>query len=173
MPKDLVEELTPYLRIDKYGLDDAISGQPNLLYQISEAVAEAMAERDASKEELARIDAELDVEVRAKMEKEKRDPKAKITEAMVTSRIMMNRRHEEAFDTFMLAKRDADKLLALKEAFQQRGYMLRELASLYVASYYEQSSVQGNSRTDAAVYKRNRERLAEGRAARKRDADDA
>jgi hypothetical protein len=160
----LVNELRSYLEIDKHALDDEIVKQPSLFFKVSEAYVEAVAERDACKEELASIDAELDGEVRHKLEV----AGEKITEAIVKNEIQTDKKHGPAFDTYILAKTKADMLMALKEAFQQRGYMLRDLCSLYVSQYYDQSSVQGNSKTDAAVYNRQRERLAEAREARKR-----
>ena len=160
MSNTLIDELRNYLEIDKHSLDDEIVKQPSLFFRVSEAFVEAVAERDACKEELASVDAELDGEVRHKLEV----AGDKITEAIVKNEIQTHKKHGPAFDTYILAKTKADMLLALKEAFQQRGYMLRDMCSLYVASYYEQSSVQGTSKTDTAVYNRQRERLAEGRA---------
>lgn len=165
MSDKLVAELRAYLEIDKHSLDDEIVKQPSLFFRASEAYVEAVAERDACKEELATIDAELDGKVRHDLDV----AGDKITEAIVKNEIQSHKKHSAAFDTYMIAKTKADQLLALKEAFHQRGYMLRDLASLFVASYYENSSVQGNSRSDRAVYDRQRERLAtarEGKSAR-------
>jgi len=162
MSSNLIKELQGYLEIDKLALDDEIVKQPSLFFKASEAYVEAVAERDACKEELSTIDAELDGEIRERLEKRG----DKTTEAIVKNEIQTEKRHSAAFDTYILAKTRADRLLALKEAFQQRGYMLRDLASLYVANYYESSSVQGNSRSDAAVYNRQRERLADARTKR-------
>lgn len=162
MNTDLIDQLRVYLEIDKHGLDDEIVKQPSLLLQVAEAHAEAIAERDSCKEELATVDAELDGQVRRKLEK----VKEKVTEAAVKHGIQTSQKHGDAFDTYMTAKTKADKLLALKEAFQNRSYMLRDLVQLYVANYYDQSSVQGNSRSDSMTYQHNRERLAEARAKR-------
>ena len=160
----LINELQGYLEIDKHALDDEIVKQPTLFFKASEAFAEAVAERDACKEELATVDAELDGEVRHRLETRG----DKVTEAIVKNEIQTHKKHGPAFDTYILAKTRADKLQALKEAFQQRGYMLRDLASLFVASYYDNSSIQGNSKTDAAVYNRHRQRLADARDSRNR-----
>lgn len=156
MSNKLIENLRTWLEIDKHNLDDELVKQPSLFFDVSEAYEEAVAERDACKEELATIDAELDGIIRAKLGDE-------ATEAMVKHGIQSHARHAEAFDTYILAKTRAGKLQALKESFHQRNYMLRELANLYVSSYYEASSVQGTSKTDKAAYDRQREKLAEAR----------
>lgn len=166
MSKTLVEELKAFLEIDKHALDDEIVKQPSLFFRASEAYVEAAAERDACKEELATIDAELDGKIRHDLEV----AGDKYTEAIVKNGIQAHKRHSAAFDTYILAKTRADQLLGLKEAFHQRSYMVRDLASLYVASYYENSSVQGNGRSDKVVYDRQRERLATAREASRLDA---
>src|SRR3974377_710408 len=136
---DLLDELQEKLAIDKYALDDEIVSQPNLFFAATDAYTEAQAEHDACKAELETVDAELDGEVREALEK----ASIKSTEAMVKSEVLKHKRHLDAFDTFILAKVRADKYKALKEAFNQRNYMLRELASLYVSSYWERTAVQG------------------------------
>ncbi len=167
---DVLEQLKGLLVIDKHTLDDEIVKQPNLFFQVAEACADAVAERDACKEELETIDAELDGVVRRQFEKQQ-PPTTKSrgtwpTEAMVKHAIQSHKRHGSAFDTYILAKTRADKLLALKDAFNQRNYMLRELAGLFAASYWENTAVKGDARTDKVVYERNRQRLAEARAQR-------
>ena len=162
MTSKLINELRDLLEIDKHSLDDEIVKQPSLFFRVSEAFAEAVAERDGCEEELETIDAELDGEIRRELDRKT----TKYTEAMVKNAIKTHDRHGPAFDTYILAKTRADKLQALKEAFQQRGYMLRDLASLYVASYYDNSSVQGTNNTDRAAYDRQRQRLAAARANR-------
>ena len=159
---DIIKELRDYLEIDKHSLDDEIVKQPSLFFQVSEALSEAVAERDACKEELATVDADLDGQIRHDMEV----AGDRITEAQVKNGIQVHAKHGPAFDTYILAKTRADKLLAMKEAFQQRGYMLRDLASLYVANYYDSTSIQGTGKSDRAAYNQQREHLAQ---ARKRD----
>ena len=156
-----IEQLKARLAINKGGLDDEVSQQPTLYFEVSEAYVEAAAVRDACKEELTSIDASLDGEVRAALARSE----DKVTEAMVKNSVQSHEKHQAAFDTYMEAKTKADLLAALKEAFGQRGYMLRDLAQLFMASYYEQSSMSNGS-LDRAKYQKNRERLAEARGAR-------
>ncbi len=156
------ETLKERLRIDKSQLDREVSEQPMLFFDVAEAYEEAVAERDGLKEALATIDAELDGAVRVKLEK-RHD---KYTEAMVKNGVQLDPKHEKAFQAYIDAKTRAGKLESMKEAFKQRNYMVRELASLFVASYFEQSSIQGTNSTDRAVYEEQRQRLARARKSR-------
>lgn len=145
------------LKIDKSSLDREVTEQPMLFFSVAELYEEAAAERDMLKEELATVDAELDGVIRAKLGDKK------VTEAVVKNGVQLNPKHEKAFQAYLEAKTKAGRLASMKDSFQQRGYMLRDLASLYVASYFEQSSVQGTNNTDTARYNSHRERLAQAR----------
>jgi hypothetical protein len=149
--------LTEYakcLQIDKNNIDDELVRQPTLLYQVSEAYIEAVAVRDTKKDELATIDAELDAELRAEA------GDTKTTEAKIKNEIQVHPEHQSASKAFNEAKHEADKLLVLKEAVAQRGYVLRDLAQLAVANFFETSSISSFS---AKVYEGHRARLAEKR----------
>lgn len=156
-----LSELRAELAIDKTVLDDEVIRQPVLFYAISEAMTEAIAVRDAAKEELATIDAELDHTVRAKFASLE-----KYTEAMVKNGIQTSVKHQKAFTAYLDAKVAADKLEALKDAFKQRSYMLRDLVSLYSANYFEQSSLKPPAAVEASHYHANRARIATARANR-------
>ena len=151
------DELKSRLEINKSKLDEEISQQPMLFQEIAEIYENAVAERDALKEYLATIDAELFRDYKLD------DPKA--TEAMVKSLVQTDKEHKKAFLVWLEAKTKASKLGVLKEAFESRGNMLKHLASLYVTGYYETTSYQGTHATDTAVYKERRKAMAEARRA--------
>lgn len=155
-------ELQAQLAIDKSVLDDEVIRQPVLFYTISEQLTDAVAERDAAKEELGAVDAELDGVWRKKLAK----IHAKVTEKMVENHVITSAEHEKAFNAYIASKTKADKLLALKEAFQQRSYMLRDLVSLYSANYYEETSIKPSKAQEASHYAANRSRISNARAAR-------
>jgi len=155
-------DLQQQLAIDKSVLDDEVIRQPVLFYTISEALTDALARRDGAKEALAFVDAEMDNVCRRKLSK----GDAKVTEKMVQNHVQCSYEHGKAFDVYLKAKTYADKLLALKEAFQQRSYMLRDLVSLYSANYYEASSIKPTQATEASHYNANRVRMSNARAAR-------
>ena len=157
-----IAELKQYLRINKHRLDEELEEQPMLLFQISEAFVQASAERDMLKEQLATIDATLDGKARTKLER----TQDKVTEAMVKNSVQTSADHEAASAAYLKAKNQADLLAALKEAFHSRGYMIRDLCTLYAANYYEQGSAKPTNTTNRATY-------SMGRQKRERLRDDA
>lgn len=154
-----IDEFRKYLEIDRSSLDDEVRRHASLLFKVSEAMVEAIAKRDYFKEHLASMDAKIDQELRADFE----DKGDKYTESQIKSLILTDKERCGVNAKLLEAKAEADKLIALKDAFHQRGYMIRDLCSLYVANFYEDSSVRETSKTSDAVYTRRRARLAEGR----------
>ncbi len=158
-----IAELKEQLAIDKSVLDDEVIRQPVLFYTVSEQLTNAIAERDGAKEDLAAVDAELNAKWRKKLST---STTKRVTDSLVQSYIQTDPVHEKAFDTWLAAKTKADQFLALKEAFQQRSYMLRDLVSLYSANYYEDSSMRPTKAQEASQYAANRQRISNARAAR-------
>jgi hypothetical protein len=155
-----IDELRGYLRIDKHALDQELEEQPMLLFQISEAYVQAAAERDTLKEQLATIDANLDHAAREDFADQK------YTEAMVKNLVQTDKKHDQAMLKFLKAKERSELLFALKEAFQSRGFMIRDLCSLYNANYFAEASARGTPETGRATYKAGRERMAQARERR-------
>lgn len=157
----LLADLHKHLEIDKTALDDEVIRQPSLFYMVSEQLIEASAIRDAAKEALATVDAELDAKWRKKL-----NTGAKATDKAVLSHVQTSQEHADAFDAYLVAKAEADKLLVLKESFQQRSYMLRDLVSLYTANYFEDASIKPSRAQEASQYAANRVRISNAREAR-------
>jgi uncharacterized protein YggL (DUF469 family) len=146
-----IDEMRSYLAIDKHALDEAVIHNPVLFDKVAEAYAEAAAERDALKEQLAVTDAQLDGTVRAKH--------AGATEVKIKALIQCHHQHQKAVTEWLEAKEYADKLGVLKEAFKDRSHMLRTLADLHVSGYFERTSIRPTHSTDEVVYRKRRERL--------------
>lgn len=157
-----IAEFKGYLQIDRSSLDDEVMRQASLLFTVSEAVVEATAKRDALKDFLAKMEAEIDQELRAKFEASG----DKYTEGQIKSLILTEKSRCLTNKNFLAAKAEVDLLVALKDAFQARGYMLRDLVSLYTANYYQNDSVRATPKMGDAVYSQRRARLAEGRTNR-------
>lgn len=151
-----IDEFKKYLEINKHNLDQEIMQHPSLLFKISEAYIATVAERDALKERLAATDADLDVEIREKLEGEK------YTEAVVKNLVQIHERHVEAWAEYSATKKQADVLGVLREAFVTRGHMLRDLVQLHTTQYWENTSVTGAD----PEHRRVRQRLAEARERR-------
>lgn len=140
----LLEELKSYLAIDKHSLDTEIERQPSLFFKVGEAYVKAAAHRDYCKEEIGRIDADLYGKYRKKFEKTGQ----RVTEGQLANAITSDPDHQAAVDAHIKARTEADMLSGLKEAFNQRSYMLRDLVALHLSSYYEKTAITdtGNNR---------------------------
>lgn len=162
MPQPTLNDLQAQLAIDKSVLDDEVIRQPSLFYTISEMLVTATAERDGAKENLAVVDAEEAAYHRKQLAK----GTTRATDKLIESLVLTSDEHTKAFNAYLDAKTKAERLNALKEAFQQRSYMLRDLVSLYSANYYEVSSITPTKAQEASHYAANRTRIANARAAR-------
>lgn len=154
-----IEEIKQRLQIDKQVLDDEIMRQPGLFYTVSEQLTTALAERDAAKENLDIVNAELDAKWRKNLQSQ-----PKLTEKVVNNHVVMDPDHEVAFAEYLMFKSKADKLQALKDAFQQRSYMLKALVALYAANYYEDSAIKPSHAQEVSHYAANRTRIALARS---------
>lgn len=159
---DELEELRSLLEIDKHSLDDEIVRQPQTFFKISEASVKATAHRDFCKEEIKRVDADLAAAHRRKIEKSG----ARATDSAVSSAVAADPKHQKAVDRYIKANQRAELLNALREAFSQRSYMLRDLSTLFVANYFEKTSVTDNSTVRGAKADANMDRMAEARKAK-------
>lgn len=127
------------LRIDKNNLDGELVIQSQTFYEISERLTWAKAERDEIKRECDELAAELKSVIFQE------NPKLAATKADSLVK------KDEDFIELYKERKEADRIVgmweALVEAFKSRGYMLRQLADLYVANYYSPTSA-GESRQE-------------------------
>jgi len=144
---DDFRELEAALRIDEYALEGALREQPELFYRVSKAYALAISRRDAAKQALQDAEAEADLLVRGDAQEDDR----KITEGEVRAKVQTDGKVVRARDALNAQSELVGKLSALKDAFQQRSYALKDLAGLYVANYYSASE---NSAASGAVRQR-------------------
>lgn len=131
-----LNELEQFLKINMSELDNDLIQQPELLRQVSEAYALAVSRRDAAKEELERVNAELYSTIRSQAEEEGR----KITEKAIDSEITQSPEHQRAHREWLDRKLEADQWSALKDSFYQRSHMLRDLVSLFTSGYFSDPS---------------------------------
>jgi hypothetical protein len=155
-----VAELEQALRIEKNDLDNAILTQPEIFYQVASAFVEARDQMDAIKDEVDLVDSRLALEFRELAERKQE----KLTEARVASMVITDQDHIDVVARYRAAKLQAEKLGALRDAFNQRSSMLRELTSLYVSEYFTRSSMSGPAnRTQDVNAARGREAMASRR----------
>ena len=121
------------LRIDRNALDDELIKQPSAFLEVAQACAVTASRRDQAREEQKRIDAERSMAIRAKAE-------GKITEAAIAAQLELDQQHIDARNSYLLLCREAEELLALKDAFIQRSYVLKDLCALFIAGYFSNSA---------------------------------
>ena len=159
-------DLRKCLRIDKNDLDNELIRQPELFYHASTSYALCVSQRDQAKLDLERAEAEADSKIRRAAVKD--DKVKKITEAEIVARRAMAPEVREAQDSYLSARAAVERAAALRDAYQQRGYAVKDLVNLYVSGYY--GAVTGRFERGEALDKR----AAENRAvlAQRRRADD-
>jgi len=145
------------IRIDKNALDDALISQPMTFMAVSGEYANAISVRDAAKEAVT--------VARASSYFEERELLEKPTEALVSAKVDLSRKYRKAVRVYLEAKLAADEWFAAKEAWQQRAFVLKDLASLYIAGYFSDASVRGpDSRgVQREQYEEDRKVLADAR----------
>lgn len=154
------------IMIDKHSLDECLVQQPDLFFKISERLALVLSRRDAAKDELKVVESEADEDIR----QEAIDNDEKISEAQVKAKITKHASVLKASKRLSALNYEAGQLQALKEAYLQRSYMLKELVSLFLANYYGDGTGSANSKAARAVkdsqYDDNRRALSKERERR-------
>lgn len=160
-----LERLRSGLMVDKHSLDDELMRQPQRFEEVGEAMAMAQAERDYAKEELIQLDAELFAKHRRKIEKSG----VRATEALIAAAVNQDPKHQKGISNRIEAQRRLELLSAIKESFNQRSYMIRDLCSLFTASYFERTAVTASSPVKDVKAEKARDKMSEARRARKRE----
>lgn len=159
----ITEKLSKFkdnLAIDKSALDKELQEHPTLYYEVSELYAEACARRDFLKEQVSLTDAELSSKHTRLLEKEF----GKATVSAIAAAVNADPKHQKAFERHIKAKEVADNAGALKDAFHQRSYMLRELCGLFISNYFQSGTVTAASNTTSDIKaERNKELMREAR----------
>ena len=133
---DTLVEFPAYLNIDKDNLTEAMAAQADLFFRVGEEYAIAISEREEAKERVAIIDAELGQDSRLKKGKVGKAKEERLTESAIKDLIQINPKHLQAFEAYTATKKRAERFTALRDAFQERGRMLRDLGQLYAAGYF-------------------------------------
>lgn len=153
--EDPREELEFSLKIDPDDLDTCLVDQPGYFYHVAEQVAHANARRDTIKLELEEKTADLDKEVR----KNALNAEEKVTEGGIQNRLRTMPAIQTLQRKYLDAKTEADRWAALKEAYQQRSFMLRELVALQLANFHNLGVERGAVSARHQMGDVNRQRL--------------
>jgi hypothetical protein len=153
------ETLRDKVAFDRDALDDAIEEQSGLFLEASDAVANAMSLRDEAKSLMDQESARACDRARKGEDKK--------TEAAVKESAQLDKKYLLAEAQYRHAKLAADLATSVRESFDMRGKMLKEMCQLYISGYYQASGVGGKVKReidrDAATSARvqmNRARIA-------------
>lgn len=129
---DILESLERGLTINEHALEEASRDQPEFFYRVSKELAMLISRRDEAKQDLAAIEAEVDLDIR----REASDNNEKTTEGEVAARRRVDKRVVAAQANLNYFSGWVGQYAALKEAFQQRSYALNHLIELHLSSYF-------------------------------------
>lgn len=163
-------ELEKGLRIDEHDLDQALLQQPDLFYRVAKAYAILASRKDAAKQGVLEAEAIADLEVRTAHEKKsRRDEDAKKkqpTAQQVAAEVRLSSGVRRAIDDMLAISSAAAQYGALKEAYEQRSYALKELCNLASENSYSNRSY--GPREDALNRRAEANRAAMADARRRR-----
>jgi len=161
-----VDDYRAALQIDQHRLDDMLMQQPVIQQTISEMAAEVVSMRDAAKERLVRVDAQVAKVLRNRIMIEE----GKVSETRVDKEVPLTREHKEAHHVYNELCALAAQWDALKDTVRNRSFVIRDLVSLYTANFFTDTSFRSPTNPSAVrdlEYNTARAALAEGRRARR------
>jgi len=148
------------LKIDRDDLDTMLIEQPQHYADAAREFALAVSRRDRAKHVLDETRARVDAQERQMA----RDNEEKITDSLLTARITVHPDVVQANKARDNWARMAALWEALKEAFEQRSYALKDLCALYHAGYWANSAGGGARRgAEERAYADDRAAIARAR----------
>jgi len=145
-------DLESHLVIDEDNIDESLVDQPGYFDQVAKAHAASNANYEERKLELKELLAELDGDIRRRAI----EAEEKLTEKQLENRITGLPRVKDKSREVLAAKRVADDWATLKESFQQRSYMLRELNTSQIARLHNLGVERGATDARTRIGDRNR-----------------
>jgi len=153
----LYHQCTVGLQFNKHELDEAILHHGELFFTVSERVANYSSIRDEAKKRMEESYARNSLRIREQATEEGR----KLTEDLVKQLTLLDDDYKEDSICYLRAKWETDVWTALKDAYNARGYMIKEMAELWKASYFNTEAIKGG--TEDVQYEIQRAKLAENR----------
>lgn len=127
-----IDKYRDKMLINRDDLESCLIEHAQLFWDVSEKGLHASSTRDELKLQIDQLHAELDEVGRKSLAKKAEKDGSRVTEAAVLSYIKSNNSFQKLQQEYLESKTIADEWSALKEAFYQRGYMLRELVQLEI-----------------------------------------
>lgn len=116
------------LPINKHRLDDELEIQADIHYRLASKVADLNEKVSISKEDLKICEAGM-------VKKVTKDD-VKLTVKQMDAAVQLSERYQEAANAYRTAQYELEKAQGLLDAWRQKGFALKVLADLSMASYY-------------------------------------
>lgn len=153
----MYEQCVEGLVFSKHNLDEALLQHSELFYRCGEMVAKYSSIRDEAKKRMEESYARNSLRIREECVQEGR----KATEDLIKQLTLLDDDYKEDCSTYLRAKWESEIWSALKDAYSSRGFMVKEMAELWKASYFNTETITGG--TEEVQYEVQRAKLAEGR----------
>lgn len=163
MAPEMLDQLQDQLAIDRDDLDTCLSDQPNLYFHVADVYTRAIADREKAQSELSMTKARIDREIRHASAEEG----TKRTEASIEKEMKGDKRYHEARRIWEDKAALAERWGALKESYQQRSFMLRELVQLYISERHDVAGQSGAYEARARKAEENRAAAGQMRRAKR------
>lgn len=134
--EELISELEEGLRIDEHALEQELQSQPGLIYKATSQYELYVSRRDAAKQYVDEVKAEVDLAVRS----DARQQGDKITEKEIEAEVRTSLKVIKATKAYFALHELTGQFSALKDAYKARGYALNSMTDLYIANYYSDAS---------------------------------
>ena len=138
-----IEQYRGMLTVNKHRLDDELEIQADIMGRISDQVVIANSRAIEAKDQLAAVEARLQIELKES------DPK--ITVAMMEAESKTHRKRVAAWQALQAARAEHESWAGLLEAWKERGRAMKLLGDLYGAQYWTHTSIGVQERTQRSM----------------------
>ncbi|GEM_PF-2578010 len=128
-----IEKLKELLLIDEHDLDTECVKQPSIFFYVQEEYEKEVSIRDELKKEVTKIWSEEFLNAKRS---------GKVSDVVAKAIADSSENYDRIYQQYLDSKHRAAIWGALKEAFQQRVPMLRDICNLYISGYYTDVSVK-------------------------------
>jgi len=128
-PRSKLEQFRALLAIDRDALDSCLVEQAELFFHVADAHARAVAVRDGAKLDIEQAEAAADVRLRAQAAAREE----KLTEPAIMHKLRLDPKLVEMRNKLLECQQAVGQWAALKEAYLQRNYMLKEIVAMHLS----------------------------------------
>jgi len=148
--EERLDQLEERIIIDETNINAELISHPHDFYHVARGAADAVSLRDMTKFDVETYESSLYLTIRRDLA----ERGEKFTEALLDHMIRNSEDRAKLVDKYLVAKHLADKWLALKESFVQKGYMLKEIVDNRKSDNVMEGSYSSQRREAMSSYKR-------------------